>query len=80
MPAAVVLNIVMDFGGGGCPMSYNVLRHTVPSLHVTNSAPVLASAANAMTCFKIPDTVSTPLLCTTLSSVGFLLIKKCATA
>ena len=59
-------------------MSSKVLWHTVPSFHITNSAPVSASAANDMTCFKIPDIVSTtPLqVCTILPSVGSPLIKK----
>ena len=62
MPAAVVLYIAMGVGGFGCPMSCNVLWHTVPPLHVMNSAPVLASAVKATTwCSVLHSTKISPL-------------------
>ena len=70
--------VVIGVDGCGCPISCNVLQITVPSLHVTDGASVLASAANDMSCFKIHDTVRTPPLYMALSSFGSDLTHKCA--
>jgi hypothetical protein len=63
-PVAVVLSVSIGVGGGGCPNSSNVVLRTAPSLEFMKTAPIYASAADNITCFrtllmiKIPPFVS----------------------
>ena len=59
MPEAVELSILMGVGGCGCPISARMVLNIITSCPFTNSAPISASAADAMTFFIIAQTACT---------------------
>ena len=63
MPDAVELSDCIGVGPCGCPISSNEVRSTSPSLVLMNRPPNSASAAEAITYFKMAATTNTAPLC-----------------
>ena len=59
MPDAVELSVCIGVGPCGCPISSNEVLSTYPSLEFMNTPPNSASAAEAITCFKMAATTNT---------------------
>jgi hypothetical protein len=51
-PVAVVLSVSIGVGGCLCPSSSNVVLRTAPSFVLMKTAPISASAAEDITCFR----------------------------
>jgi hypothetical protein len=51
-PVAVVLSVSIGVGGCLCPNSSNVVLRKAPSFAFMNTAPIYASAADDITCFR----------------------------
>ena len=78
MPDAVDLSVCIGLGPCGCPISSNEVLSTSPSLELTIRPLNSASAAEAITFFKMAATTNTAPLCL-LREVGsnLSLRKKC---
>ena len=78
MPDAVELSVCIGVGPCGCPISSIEVLSTSPSLALMNRPPNSASAAEAITCFKMAAATNTAPLCL-VREVGsnLLLRKKC---
>ena len=66
MPDAVDLSVCIGLGPCGCPIYSNEVLITSPSLALMNRPPNSASAAEAITCFKMAATTNTAPLCLVL--------------
>jgi hypothetical protein len=66
-PVAVVLSVSIGVGGCLCPNSSNVVLRTTPSYAFMNTAPISASAADYITCFRTLLTIKMALFVIFLS-------------
>jgi hypothetical protein len=60
-PVAVVLSVSIGMGGCLCPSSSNVVLGTAPSFALMRTAPISASAAYDITCFRTLLTIKIAL-------------------
>ena len=78
MPEAVELSVCMGIGPCGCPISSSEVLSTSPSLAVMNGHPNYASAAEAITFFRMDATTNIAPLCLVCDvGLNFSLRKKC---
>ena len=76
MRDAVKLSVCIDVGPYGFPISSNEVLSTSPSLELTIRPPNSASAAEAITCFKMDATTNNYPLCLIHEIVSNLTLRK----